>query len=300
MISKELKEFVRRRSLEKVFFPAAADLGDAAQGPGTGNLILDLSNFIKLSSVTLDGNPVSMLAAKYVLQADNEIKQALDSLGYLPQVKDAQDNVAQAGYTSDDISVKNRLGNLNWYEQVPIAESLGYNRLDNRQGLDFCRLIESGLNGAKVLDGLDQELRINEIQDIKDKLMKKENPWRSEYLDTRFEVADKNVIVYSGHYTDANLPLQERIKPENIKAKYRIEIPKNSIAMSDGWTKFSDFNEQGLCTRLEQSDEIYSWYPRDNAVARLYASAGRFYLGCSRDPLLSDPWLGMRLAKILR
>src|SRR3989344_8421008 len=106
--------------------------------------------------------------------------------------------------------------------------------MDNKQALDFISLLMSGLGGTAVIGGDDKQLERDEIQDILDKLRKKENPWRSEYLDTRFEVEDDNVIMYSGHYTDQGLALQERIKPENIKFKYRKEIPKDKIAMQDG------------------------------------------------------------------
>ena len=122
MISKDLKDFVRGRSLEKVVFPAIPDA--ASQGTNLGSLTLDKSKFIKLSSITLDGNPASVLAAKYALQVNDEIEQALNSLGYLKQIKDAQNNVAQKGYTKEDIWVNGRLGNLNWYEQIPLIEHL--------------------------------------------------------------------------------------------------------------------------------------------------------------------------------
>ena len=121
----------------------------------------------------------------------------------------------------------------------------------------------------------------------------------SEYLDARFQIQGDKIIMYSGHYTDKGLPLQERIKLENIKFKYSKEIPKNKIVMSDGWTKFDNFNEQGVCTKLEESNEVYNWYPRNNNVAGFYAGSDRFNLDCYWDPLGSDPRLGMRLAKIL-
>ena len=262
---------------------------------------LDLSKFIKLNSFTSDGNPASMLVAKYAMQINQEIGQALNSLGYLAQVKDAQNNITQKGYTKENIWINDRLGSLNWYEQIPLAESLGCSRMNNKQALDFHNLLANGLEGkAVVSDGRDNALDKDEINDILEKLKKKEDPWRSEYLDTRFEVADDKVIMYSGHYTDQSLPLQERIKPENIKYKFKKELLKNNISMQNGWTKFKNFNEDGLCTALEQSNEIYSWFPRNNAVAGLYADSGGFVLGCDRVPLDSVPWLGMRLAKILR
>ena len=298
MISKDLKDFVRRRSLEKIVFPVSASSFTQAP-PTTTNLILDLSGFIKLSSFTLDRNPVNMLVAKYATQVNNEIKQALDSLGYLPQIKDAQNNVTQKGYTRENIWVNDRLGNLDWYEQIPLVEHLGYSRMDNRQGLDFINLLRNGLEGKIVKDGNDKQLEIDEIQDILDKLNKRGDPWRSEYLDARFEVTNDKVIIYSGHYTDSSLSLQERIKLENIKFKYSKEIPKNKIVMSDGWTKFDNFNEQGVCTKLEESDEVYNWYPRNDAVGRFLAYSDGFGLVCSGDPLDSGPRVGMRLAKIL-
>ena len=298
MISKDLKDFVRRRSLEKIVFPVSASSFTQAP-PTTTNLILDLSGFIKLSSFTLDRNPVNMLVAKYATQVNSEIEQALNSLGYLPQIKDAQNNVTQKGYTRENIWVNDRLGNLDWYEQIPLVEHLGYSRMDNRQGLDFVNLLRNGLEGKIVKDGNDKQLERDEIQDILDKLKKKEDPWRSEYLDARFQIQGDKIIMYSGHYTDKGLPLQERIKLENIKFKYSKEIPKNKIVMSDGWTKFDNFNEQGLCTRLEQSDEVYNWYPRNNNVARFGANSDGFVLCCYGDPLNSNPRLGMRLAKIL-
>lgn len=300
MISKDLKDFVRRGSLEKVVFPSATVTPNVVNPVNANNLILNPSNFIQLNSFTLDGNPVNMLVAKYVAQVTQEVEQALNSLGYLAQIKDQQGNVTQRGYTKENIWVNDRLGSLNWYEQIPLAESLGCTRIDNKQALDFHNLLANGLEGkAKVLDGLNQELSKDEIQDILDKLKKRESPWRSEYLGTRFEIIGDKVIIYSGHYSEANLPLQERIKPENIKARYKKEIPKNGIIMQDGRTKFNNFNEQGLCTKLEESDEVCSWCPGNNAVARLSAVSGGFDLDCAGDPLGSFPGVGMRLAKIL-
>jgi len=264
------------------------------------NLILNPSNFIKLSTFTLDGNPINMLVGKYAAQVTQEIQEALNSLGYLPQIKDAQNNITQKGYTQEDIWINNRLGSLNWYEQIPLFECLGYDRMDNRQSLDFIILLKNGLDGkAAVTGGDDKQLERDEIKDILDKLSKKESPWRSEYSDAGFQIQGDKIIMHSGHYTNPSLSLQERIKPENIQHKYAKEIPKNNIIMQDGWTKFDNYNKEGLCTKLEKSNEIHNWFPRNNAVAGLAADSDGFCLYCDGGPLSSDSGLGMRFAKIL-
>ena len=60
------------------------------------------------------------------------------------------------------------------------------------------------------------------------------------------------------------------------------------------------FNSQGLATEKDkgkqeykQGDNIKFWYPRENAVARLYANSLRAYLSCLGDPEFSNSSLGV-------
>ena len=157
MINPRFRQFMEELDLSNLVIPKTRQTTTSPLDTPV-NLILDPSDFIKLSSFTLDGTQVNMLVGKYVARVAQKIEQALNSLGYLKEIKNQQGNVTQRGYTRENIWINDRLGSLNWHEQILLAESLGCARMDNKQAIDFHNHIKKGIKGkVKVLDGDDND-----------------------------------------------------------------------------------------------------------------------------------------------
>jgi len=259
---------------------------------------IDLREFLRLETVDPNLNPIELLVEKYPIKVDKRVKQVLTSLDYKLVNKDASGDILSGDYSSENIWVPNRLGYLHWFEQLPLLEHFNSQRLTLRQFKDFISLLKEAKDGRKKLyDGLGSIVDENEINKILDVLIKKEDPWRSEYLDTKFEVKNDKVILHEGHYVDntnLSLPLEQR-----IKAKYKKEIDKDSILMQDGFTSFKYLNDYGLATKIE-GNEVYYSYPSNNAVAGFSADSDWAGLVCDRNPGDSDGALGVRRAILIK
>ena len=76
--------------------------------------------------------------------------------------------------------------------------------------------------------------------------------------------------------------------------------------VNDGYANISqrtNITSQGLCkvadsrTDYVKGENIYSWYPRNGAVARFCANSDRADLGCGRNPTNAIAGLGVRYAR---
>ena len=115
----------------------------------------------------------------------------------------------------------------------------------------------------------------DEAEQILDDILTKRHPWRAEWLDASFEITPQ------GNY----------ILTKNKTQRDRLETSLMQDCEAD---IFGSANTQGLPTK--QGNEFNYWFPRNNSVARFYASSLWVGLSCSRSPDGRLSALGVRRA----
>ena len=127
----------------------------------------------------------------------------------------------------------------------------------------------------------------NEGQLILDEIKAVRNPWRSEWLDARFEKIKRKMNIHSMHkYSNGKLVSS---KPEVLgKCLMKDKTPGIDL---DYWLNNS--TPQGLPDVNTPRGELYFWYPREGSVAGFGAGSGRAGLGCFRDPAVVGSSLGV-------
>ena len=96
--------------------------------------------------------------------------------------------------------------NKNWYDSHKALHSEKSRMLTIREFVDFLELLKSG----NVLNGLEQKLPGNEALAIYEKITKKEDPVRAEWLDADFKVIDNKLYINYNHRT-----INGQLKPED-------------------------------------------------------------------------------------
>jgi len=158
---------------------------------------------------------------------------------------------------------------------------------------EFVKYLRSNPSGTKDATG-------QEISSILDEILTVRNPWRSEWLDAKFEVVDKTLGMFGGktliHYDHrfSNGSLQAG-KSEPLD-DYLTSDKKPGISLDD-WLE--NANKYGLPKPDVKEGELYYWHPRNGTVAGFVADSGGAGLYCSEGPSVRDGVLGVRAAKIL-
>ncbi len=159
-------------------------------------------DYIMLDTADSKGNELGLYVAKYPVQVTVEVEDVLQSAGYLParweklKLEDAKKlkesglpfvdgryENARGTYTATSIEIENRLGHLDWREQIPLAEALGGMRLTLRQGTDLVKLL---LKEAPFQDGTGKRLNHEEMKRIRETMLDPTKPRHDEYFDSRF------------------------------------------------------------------------------------------------------------------
>lgn len=159
-----------------------------------------------------------------------------------------------------------------------------------RQFVDFLNLLKSGA----VLDGTGNPVPQPRIQSILDEILTVRSPWRSEWLDAKFEVKGGNILGM-GKETYVNYDYRNGQSTVAKKLADYLKLDKTPGIDIDDWLANAD--QYGLPKESVKQGNLYYWYPRDGAVARFYAVSGRADLYCSWVPSYSDASLGVRAAR---
>ena len=119
------------------------------------------------------------------------------------------------------------------------------------------------------------------------------SPLRSERLGYLFSKKYSKLYV-TYHKFDSSgklIKVTERLDPDTLLTNKTLEISL------DDWV--NNPNPQGLPKSNVQNGILYFWKPVENKVAWFYADADGANLDCDWDPLFSDAFIGVRVAKIL-
>ena len=164
---------------------------------------------------------------------------------------------------------------LNWYQTHEELQKEGLRMPTIYEFKEYLKFLDSGYS-----DRNEGQLILDEIKTVR-------NPWRSEWLDARFEKSGRKMNIHTMHkYSNGNLVSS---KPE-VLGKCLMKDKTPGIDFDD-WLNNS--TKQGLPNSTSAIGELYFWFPRDGAVAWFVAYSGRAVLYCSRDPSCTYPSLGV-------
>lgn len=139
----------------------------------------------------------------------------------------------------------------------------------------------------------------SEIEHILDEVLTVREPWRSEWLDAKFEVVNKTLKLFGGktliHYDHRFSNGQLKAGKSEPLDDYLATDKKPGISLDD-WLE--NANKHGLPKPDVKSGELYFWHPRDGRVAMFFADSGGAFLDCVSVPAVSSGRLGVRVAKI--
>ena len=180
------------------------------------------------------------------------------------------------------------LGYLNQEEAYAVLE---YKKKELTEILTHARLLHElhkGVEekGYKVFNEFERKINDKLLREIRDDILALREPWRGEYLNARFSEKDGRFYL-----------IRKKLNEENLYEKVEESLDEDTLLQYkeiDLVSWISNPTKQGLPKRDVKNGKINYWPPADGAVAGLSADADRFYLDCDRDPLYSDPGLGMR------
>lgn len=168
--------------------------------------------------------------------------------------------------------------------------------LTPRQYVDFLNLLKSG----KAYDGNGRTISSSKLPELFDDITKVQSPWRSEWLDAKFEnkvvgkklggLMNQNSLHIVYHKLDNGNLIEVADPLDGCLAEDR----KPGIDMNY-W--LSNATEQGLPPKDNQDGQLWYWHPRDGRVAGFDAGSDGAYLSCGRYPADSDPSLGVRAVR---
>jgi len=230
------------------------------------------------------------LVCKYRLADSAEVQEAARTLG-LTNLTDKNGNSTGFGNTAKEQNGRDYVGNMQWEPALKLNLALGNKTLSPRQHADFRELLQKGANGeARVYDGLGNIVEQSEILHIYNEITERRNPWRSEWLDAKFEQHDGVWKMIYNHALDASGNLSG--KTEGLE-----ECIMDKDCLAD-----LIFNNQGLATtksgnrNYEQGKNVYFWHPRADRVARFDAGSDWAGLYCGEVPSDTYAVLGVREA----
>ncbi len=213
-------------------------------------------------------------------------------LGYDSNVESAAKKLGiKVENTAQEYLASRYIGNINWEQALKLNQTLGNMTLNLRQFIDFKELLEKGRkteigknSGVYFADG--HPVHQNRLSIIYEEICEVRSPWRSEWLDAKFNVEPQTSSSFISY--DHRLQSDGTLKPEVNMEKLENHVKDNC------WIDESSFNKQGLPTKKSSKQNLYYWGPSNNSVAGFVANSDRAYLYCCRIPSNSYSALGVR------
>jgi hypothetical protein len=132
---------------------------------------------------------------------------------------------------------------------------------------------------------------ISEAETILDEIFTVRDPWRSEWLDAKFEVSDTEAHILYNHAVQGD----DIVAGKSEKLESYLASDKGPGISQAEW--LSNPTEHGLPRENVSSGSLIYWHPRNGAVARFNANSGRTVLNCDGDPADRDASLGVRAVR---
>ncbi len=154
----------------------------------------------------------------------------------------------------------------------------------------FLGVLAAKQGSANLYDASGSQIAQSELDDLYTHLTKHKNgAWT--WLDAKF-------VKGNGAF-DLDIETDHRVIGSGNKKKLASRRKPLEASINEDCYVDLDFNAQGMPKRKSdtqdyaQGNNIYHWFPRENAVARFNANSGRAYLDCNRNPQYSFTALGV-------
>ena len=188
------------------------------------------------------------------------------------------------------ISIEEFYPNNSWHQMHELLQKENHYMPNIEDIVNMSRLLLE--NKARYADGTpinpkEQKRIFNEIYEVRD-------PWRSEYVDARFEQRADGLYILSNHIIKPDNSLKS-MKEENLEDT----LMKDKTPGIDLLSWLNDPNKHSLPEKNIKKGKYYYGFPKKDAVAGFDASSDGAGFGCNRGPQYSDASLGVR-KKILR
>ncbi len=216
------------------------------------------------------------------------VKGAIDLVlksGVAPTVKKKKKNATPAGEIPD----------LNGFIYVP-AINLYVAKERTLQGKNWSQthhaLHKQGLQMPspyqflKFIDYLKTNTTVPDREQILDDILEKKDPWRGQWLDSKYFEKDGELWLAYDHRPDKKGRLRADSK-EKLEDGLR----------EDGYIDLASFTQQGLPTKKVSKKDIYYYAPVASTVARFGANSDWADLYCYGDPTGCGVRLGVRAAR---
>jgi len=175
------------------------------------------------------------------------------------------------------VSMGTKYGDKNWSGAHEALKNEDSFMLNIRSFVDFLDLVKSG----EAYDGKGGKIDSKVLENVYDEIVTKRSPWRSEWLDAKFEGGE---LIY-------------HLDGKEIKEILEGCLMKDKKIDLDSWIK--NANDQGLPKKGVKDGSLNYWKPVDGKVAGFWASSGGVFY-CDGDPQFSYSVLRVRPAKIFR
>ena len=147
--------------------------------------------------------------------------------------------------------------------------------------IEFLNHLKSG----NTLDGDQNQIPQQRIDQILDSILTIKSPYRAEWLNAQFEDENITHLRFTPQLTQISEPLEDCLMQD--------KIPGINL---DSWLQNPTL--QGLPQQNIQDGDLYFWHPRNNCVAGFFADSLGVSLDCYGYPSFALAGLGVRVAKI--
>ena len=216
----------------------------------------------------------------------NDLLVSIHRLGYNPSVETAAKtlNLSFKDSAKEEHTSIPYIGDIKWESAVKLNLAIGNQTLDLRQGMDLISdLRNASRNKKNLYNGKGEKVDSRVLEVLYNEIWGKRDPWRAEWLDTRFVEEQGTLYVEHGHTLDASGNLV-----------YVHKEPLEECLKSNNYFSIRSINRQGLPTKTSSKDTYYFGDPSNGSVARFVADSGRAGLVCDWYPQDADAGLGVR------
>jgi len=191
------------------------------------------------------------------------------------------------------VSMKLEYHNTDWNQAHSTLLQLGAQMLTIRQFVDFLKVLRSGT----AYDGTGRIIDKNKISTIFNEITEVRDPWRSEWLDAKFEERRSGGFLGLGFKWFVNINYGHTLQNNQLSPAHSEKLNEDWIQDRgiEYWIKNSDEHGLPRYKRRAVLEEIDGWRPDSGTVARFCANSNKADL-CCKDPTNRSPSLGVRIA----
>ena len=204
---------------------------------------------------------------------------------------EGQNYVGNNAYDDTLVSMDLTHKGKNWNEAHVLLQQEGAYMLKIRQFVDFLNLLKSG----KAFDGTGKLVNQSKLTSILDEIWTVRSPWRSEWLDAKFEKKGGTLGMGGDMYINHGHKIVNG-QPQPLFSD-KLASYLSSDKQIDHDSLLANANQWGLPRPDIKAGSLYYWSPANGKVAGFFADSDGAYLFCVRIPSVTNSYLGVRAVR---